>query len=169
MTQADGHAGLHTAWTSYLGLLYRLSLFFWFIGTSGSNRGPLTGGEGESALPAHLHHRDKMAAPDDSWGRCACFWTKFFVCEAWVGNQNNRNGRVVSARAFLKLYFQDIVDIDYINPVQVWQRVLHEEKEEGMLEMVGGEWICERRTAFPFLIMGSERSLPLPAFSIHPR
>lgn len=78
-------------------------------------------------------------------------------------------GRVVSARAFLKLYFRDIVNIDYINPVQVWQRVLHEEKEEGMLEMVGGEWICERRTAFPFLIMGSERSLPLPAFSIHPR
>lgn len=42
-------------------------------------------------------------------------------------------------------------------------------EEEAMLEMAVGERAWGRRVAFPFLRMGSERSLPLPASSIHQR
>lgn len=38
-----------------------------------------------------------------------------------------------------------------------------------MLEMVVGERACGRSMAFPFLLVGSERALPLPAFSLHQR
>lgn len=40
-------------------------------------------------------------------------------------------GRVVSARAFLKLYFRDIVNIDYINPVQVWSEFCVRKRKKG--------------------------------------
>lgn len=59
--------------------------------------------------------------------------------------------------------------MDDASPVQAWHRVLSEEKEEGMLEMVVGERACGRSVAFPFLFVGSERALPLPAFSLHQR
>lgn len=48
--------------------------------------------------------------------------------------------------------------MDDVSPEKAWHRLLHEDKGEGMLEMVVGERACGRRMAFPFLLMGSERS-----------
>lgn len=59
--------------------------------------------------------------------------------------------------------------MDDVSPLQAWHGALHGGKEEAVLEMVVGDSACGRRAAFPFLLMGSERSLPLPASSIHQR
>lgn len=40
--------------------------------------------------------------------------------------------------------------MDDASPVQAWHRVLSEEKEEGMLEMVVGEHALWKERGFPF-------------------